>query len=177
MKRTRLLLFSLLLSAAICLLCTGCAGAKENPMALFRDSLAIEARYGEIRFELKTEAENENAVFSFSEPEALTDLTVRVENGDVFAVFGGMETKVTELFPAAVLPLYRAVMAFRGTNDTSAEADGEVYEAFWDGENALSRIEVKEADGELIAYEILSEGRIQYDAESMCEDSSGQDPG
>ena len=172
MKKVYLLFISVLLGAAFLL--SGCDPAIQQKPDPFSGSNEWEIAKEHLRFTYTTAAENENAILRFSEPETLSELEIRFEDGALFAFFDGLETPVTRQFISEIIPFCDALNALRNA-DTGAETpvvteNGITYRAYRDTDGNISRIEVKGEDGTSVCFEVLSVRQVHDDTES---ESSG----
>lgn len=113
MKRLQWLSLLLTLSL-LCVLLSGCtAVVKQDPLKTLRNARFVTASDGELLFTM--EWSETNGVYRFSSPELLQPLTVTVTDQKILASYRELETEVTDEFCANILPLYRAMHAFRSS--------------------------------------------------------------
>ena len=117
---------SLLLTLSLlCILSGGCATvAKQDPLKTLRSAKFVTASDGDLLFTM--EWSETGGVYRFSSPELLQPLTVTVTDEKVLVSYQGLETEVTDEFCANILPLYRAMHAFRSSDtEMGGQLDGE----------------------------------------------------
>lgn len=106
---------SLLLTLSLlCVLSGGCGtAAKKDPLEALRNTKFITASNGGLRFTM--EWSEAGGLYRFSSPELLQPLTVTVMDERILAAYQGLETEVSDEFCGAILPLSRALQAFRSS--------------------------------------------------------------
>lgn len=114
----------------LCVLSGGCGtAAKKNPLEALRNARFVTASDGDLLFTLEWSETNGvyRGVYRFSLPEQLKPLTVTETDGNIHASYKGLETEVTDEFCAAILPLSRAMRAFRSSGTETGTQDGRSY--------------------------------------------------
>lgn len=110
----------------LCGLLSGCATVvRQDPLKTLRSARFITVSDGDLLFTM--EWSETSGVYRFSSPEVLQPLTVTVTDEKVLASYQGLETEVTDEFCANILPLYRAMHAFRSSE---AEIGGQGEQSY-----------------------------------------------
>ncbi|MCH5183357.1 MAG: hypothetical protein J1E00_04195 [Oscillospiraceae bacterium] len=125
----------------LCVFSCGCGStAKKDLLEALRSARVITASDSDLFFTLEWSETNGivRIVFRFSSPEQLKPLTITEENGKIHASYKGLETEVTEEFCARLLPLSRAMRAFRSSGtETGVQGDRSYLRAALDGDTFL----------------------------------------
>lgn len=110
----------------LCILFSGCAAAaKQDPLKALRSANCITAANGDLRFTM--EWSETGSVYRFSAPALLQPLTVTVTDENILVSYKGLETEVADAFCGAILPLSRAMHAFRSSGAETGEQGGQSY--------------------------------------------------
>ena len=175
MKKVRLVSLLFILSLVIC----SCSPQSNAPDPIL-SSAVWDVSIGDIRFTLQTNAGDSDAVVRFSEPEILKEMEVSIKDGELRAVYDGLETKISKQFLGAVYPFYEALMALRTSeksdNNTTVEINDRLFSAFRDNNGNYTHFEVKGNDGTHTSYVILSVTICNDDTESSGKSSPGSNP-
>ena len=133
---------SLLLAFTLFCVCSGgCSTVtKQDPLKTLRCARFITASDGDLLFTMEWSETNGvyRSIFRFSSPELLRPLTVTATDGKIIASYQGLETEVTDEFCAKILPLSRAMHAFRSSNaETGKHGEQSYLSATLDGTTFL----------------------------------------
>ena len=153
------------------LLLTGC-NRPEKSFSPFKEGAVWDVAFEDLRFTVFTSPGVSDAEITFSEPEILKNMKVKIGADGLSADFGDMNVPITEAFIGNVFPFYRAVRALSESETQQAEQNDVTYRAILNGDGSVSGIEVKGTDGKTVVYTVLSAVRRNDNSKSQSQDPS-----